>query len=203
MTNDFTKFLKQRHSVRKFQAQDVAPEQLLQLLEAASFAPSPHNRQPWRFAVLTQLATRQKLAQAMGERWKEQMLTDEIDEQTIQKRLKASFERIVNAPALILPCLYLAKMDSYPDEARQTAETTMAIQSLGAAIQNILLMAESLGLACGWLSAPLFCPAVVRNVLNLDEAFIPHALILVGYEAGKVENRPRPSLDTLIIHLEC
>jgi hypothetical protein len=63
-------------------------------------------------------------------------------------------------------------------------------------------MAESLGLACGWLSAPLFCPAVVRNVLNLDEAFIPHALILVGYEAGKVENRPRSSLDDLIIHFE-
>ncbi len=78
----------------------------------------------------------------------------------------------------------------------------MAIQSLGAAIQNMLLMAYDLGLDTCWMCAPLFCPEVASAALDLDERFIPHALITVGYAAADPVRRPRLPLDRLIIRFD-
>src|SRR5204863_7572855 len=113
-------------------------------------------------------------------------------------RLTKSHDRTLAAPAIIIPCLYLADLDHYSDEKRQADETTMAIQSLGAAIQNMLLMAYDLGLDTCWMCAPLFCPEVACRALKLDERLIPHALITVGYAAGNPVRRPHLPLDRLI-----
>ena len=51
----------------------------------------------------------------------------------------------------------------------------MAVQSLGAAAQNMLLAAYDLGLDAGWMCAPLFCPEEVVEALALDQALVPHA----------------------------
>ncbi len=110
--------------------------------------------------------------------------------------------RILNAPAIIIPCLYLEDLDRYPDEKRQNDETTMAIQSLGAAIQNMLLMAYDLGLDTGWMCAPLFCPEVVCEALELDTRLIPHALITVGYAAAYPQRHERLPLSTLIVRFD-
>ena len=85
---------------------------------------------------------------------------------------------------------------------RQADEATMAIQSLGAAIQNMLLMAYDLGLDGGWMCAPLFCPEVVCAALELDEHLIPHALITIGYAAADPQRRERLPLDRLIVRFD-
>ena len=100
---------------------------------------------------------------------------DGQDTEVVNTRLEKSRQRILHAPAIILPCLYLDDLDHYPDEQRQEDETTMAIQSIGAAIQNMLLMAFDLGLDAGWMCAPLFCPQVVCDTLSLDKQLIPQA----------------------------
>ena len=135
----------------------------------------------------------------MAARWREHLALDGQDETVINIRLEKSRQRIVDAPALILPCLYLADLDHYPDETRQNNETIMAIQSLGCAIQNMLLVARSMGLDTGWMCAPLFCQDVVRAALELDETLIPHALITVGYREGEPGERERLPLDQLVI----
>jgi F420 biosynthesis protein FbiB-like protein len=188
-----------RRSVRRYDQRPVSREHIMQLLEAARWAPSPHGRQPWRFAVVTQPGERRALAEAMGTRWREQLARDGKDEQVAHIRVVHSRERIVSAPAIILPCLYLADIDCYADTERQAAEETMAVQSLGCAVQNMLLLAYSMGLDCGWMCAPLFCPDAVRAVLDLDDSLIPHALITVGYAAKDPLRRPRRSLDELIV----
>ena len=78
----------------------------------------------------------------------------------------------------------------------------MAIQSLGAAIQNMLLMAYDRGLDGGWMCAPLFCPEVVCQALNLDTRLIPHALITLGYAAADPKRRERLPLNKLIVHFD-
>jgi F420 biosynthesis protein FbiB-like protein len=191
-----------RRSVRTYEQRAVPREHIFQMLDAACWAPSPHGRQPWRFAVLTQPAMRQRLADTMGERWRAQLALDGHDAQTIETRLEKSYQRILTAPAIVLPCLYLEEMDRYPDTERQTAEHTMAIQSLGCAVQNMLLMAYSLGLDCGWMCAPLFSPAAVRAALELDEMLIPHALITVGYAAREPVRRPHRMAEELVVLYE-
>lgn len=200
--DDLATLLRGRRSVRQYQDRPVSREQLEQILEAARWAPSPHGRQPWRFAVLTRPELKNQLAEAMGETWRKNLEMDGQAEEIVGLRLQKSRQRILSAPALIIPCLYLAEMDRYPDEQRQADETTMAIQSLGAAVQNMLLMAYDLGLDAGWMCAPLFCPEVVCQALDLDSQLIPHALISVGYAAADPKRRERLPLHRLIVRFD-
>ncbi|MGE5140329.1 MAG: nitroreductase family protein, partial [Rudaea sp.] len=60
--------MRSRRSIRRYQDRPVPPELLDGLLEAARWAPSAHNRQPWRFMVIESSETKSELAAAMGER---------------------------------------------------------------------------------------------------------------------------------------
>ncbi len=188
--------------MRTYQDRPIERALLEQMVEAARWAPSPHGRQPWRFAILTQHEPKQRLAEQMGETWLTNLQMDGQSEETVNIRLEKSYRRILRAPAIIIPCLYLEDLDRYPDQTRQANEVTMAIQSLGAAVQNMLLMAYDLGLDTGWMCAPLFCPEVACAALNLDKRLIPHALITVGYAAADPVRRPRLPLDHLIVHFD-
>lgn len=199
---DFLPLARGRRSVRAFESRPVPRAALEQLLEAAAWAPSPHGRQPWRFVVLTRAEAKERLAEAMGEEWRATLAQDGQPAEVVAQRLSNSHARIREAPALILACLYLGDLDHYPDEQRQRAEETMAVQSLGAAIQNMLLAAYTLGLDTGWMCAPLFSPDAVRAALDLDTALIPHALIPVGYAARDPKRRPRHPLDELIVRFD-
>jgi F420 biosynthesis protein FbiB-like protein len=191
-----------RRSVRQYQPTPVPRELIEQVLEAARWAPSPHGRQPWRFVVLTRQERKERLADAMGATWQKNLEMDGQDASIVAIRLAKSRQRILQAPALIIPCLYLEDLDRYPDEKRQSDETTMAIQSLGAAVQNMLLMAYDLGLDGGWMCAPLFCPEVVCQALDLDPHLIPHAMITLGYAAADPKRRERRPLQSLVVHFD-
>ncbi len=200
--NDLATLLRNRRSVRQYQARPVARALLEQILEAARWSPSPHGRQPWRFVVLTRQEPKSVLAERMGETWQANLAMDGQEQAIVKIRLEKSRQRVLNAPAIILPCLYLEDLDRYPDAQRQASETTMAIQSLGAAIQNMLLMAYDLGLDAGWMCAPLFCPEVVCDALDLDKRLIPQALITVGYAAADPHRRERLPLSSLIVRFD-
>ncbi len=199
---DLPTLMRSRRSVRQYQERPVTREQIEQILEAARWAPSPHGRQPWRFAVLTKLELKQLLADRMGETWVHNLAMDGEPAEVVNIRLEKSRQRILRAPALIIPCLYLEDLDHYPDAQRQADETTMAVQSIGAAIQNMLLMAYDLGLDGGWMCAPLFCPEVVCDALELDTRLIPQALITLGYAAADPKRRKRLPLDRLIVRFD-
>lgn len=195
---DFWEVIRGRRSVRAFSPDPVPREAIVAAIEAAGWAPSPHGRQPWRFAVLESSGRRQALADAMAETWRTQLMLDGQPDEVVLHRLERSKERLVTAPVLVIPCLYLQDLDVYPDADRQEAEQTMAIQSLGAAVQNFLLAIHRSGLDSGWMCAPLFCPDVVRKSLALDPALTPHALLPVGYAAKDPVRRPRRPVEELI-----
>lgn len=200
--NDLAELMRSRRSVRRYQSSPVPRELLLQMLEAARWAPSPHGRQPWRFVILTRQEVKARLAEQMGATWQRNLAMDGQPAEIVALRMEKSRQRILQAPALIMPCLYLEDLDHYPDEQRQADEKTMAIQSIGAAIQNMLLTAYDLGLDTGWMCAPLFCPEVACAALELDTKLIPQALITVGYAAADPKRRGRLPLDTLIVRFD-
>ena len=190
-----------RRSVRRYLEREVPEEAVERVLEAARWAPSPHGRQPWRFAVIRREETKARLAEAMGEEWRSNLEMDGQSVEVVEKRLEGSRRRLLDAPVLVLMCLYLEDLDAYPDAGRQEGETTMAVQSLGAAAQNALLAAYGSGLDAGWMCAPLFCPPNVTEALGLDSRLIPHALLTLGYaEADPPKRRSRRSLDELVIY---
>lgn len=190
-----------RRSVRAYLDRKVPDEVVEKVLEAARWAPSPHGRQPWRFAVVTREGTKARLAEAMGEEWRANLEMDGQSDEVVERRLEGSRRRLFDAPVLVLLCLYLEDLDTYPDAVRQQNEITMAVQSLGAAAQNALLAAYSSGLDAGWMCAPLFCPEKVTEALDLDPKLIPHALITLGYADGDPpKRRSRRPLEELLIY---
>jgi coenzyme F420-0:L-glutamate ligase / coenzyme F420-1:gamma-L-glutamate ligase len=187
----------ERRSIRRYQDKPVARELIERIIEAGCWAPSAHNRQPWHFVVLQDFAIKETLALAMGSRLRADLERDHLPEATIVKETSRSYERLSSAPVLILVCLTMTVMDVYKDEKRNHNELVMAIQSVAMAGQNILLAAHDLGLGACWTCAPLFCPDVVRESLDLPADWQPQGIITVGYPA-EARSKNREALETRI-----
>jgi coenzyme F420-0:L-glutamate ligase / coenzyme F420-1:gamma-L-glutamate ligase len=171
--------LRERRSIRKFQSKPVSRELVVAVLEAAGWAPSAHNSQPWRFIVIENQEVKRELAEKMATAWAQDMARDgsTVDE---AKRLERR-ERFANAPVLILACLTLDGLRNFPDQERQQIERDLAVESVGAGLENLLLAAHSLGLGGCWYCAPAFCKSTVRDVLKIPKEIEPSALIMLGY----------------------
>jgi F420 biosynthesis protein FbiB-like protein len=187
-----------RRMIRRYTDQPIARETVERLIDAAIRAPSPHNRQPWRFVVVTGDA-RARLATAMGAQLRAELRRDGVPADVIEKDVAQSRGRITSAQACVVACLSMRDMDVYPDVRRNTAERWMAVQAVAAACQNILLAATDLGLGACWMCAPLFCPVVVRTTLALSEDWEPQAMITLGYPADGGRERERKSIDDVCL----
>ncbi|HXF63142.1 MAG TPA: nitroreductase family protein [Caldilineaceae bacterium] len=175
--------IRARRSVRRYQSRPIERAVLERLLEAASWAPSAHNRQPWRFCVTDRAETKEALSAAMAARWRADLSADGVDPLEIERRVTVSHARLTGAAALVVASLSMEEMDSYPDAVRAQAEWTMAVQSVALACQNLLLAAHAHGLGACWMCAPLFVGDLVREALALPAHWQPQALITLGYPA--------------------
>ncbi len=187
-----------RRSIRRFDPRSVPQEVLLRLLEAATWAPSAHNRQPWRFVVLPGDAAKRRLADAMAARLEADLRADGVPEDAIAADTGRSRRRLTGAGALILVCLSMVDMDDYPDARRRSFERTMAVQGVAMAAQNLLLAAHAEGLGAVWMCAPLFCQDTVRAALDLPPDFEPQGVIALGYPAEEREKGREP-LETRVV----
>ncbi len=154
-----------RKSVRAYTEDDVSKAKLETLLRAGMAAPTAGNRQPWHFIVITD---REKLA----------YLTNYLQ-----------FGQMLNqAAAAIIVCGDLSKVNVDGPE--------YWVQDCSAATQNILLAAEAIGLGAVWIGV---YPSEQRtkdlkNVLDLDEIYVPLSVISIGYPKG--EHQPKDKWDT-------
>ena len=191
LTGSFYPLIFGRHSVRLFSAQPVADDVVRRILDAAVHAPSAHNRQPWRFVAVRQGDLRSRLADDMAERFRSDLRADDLAEAAIDLQVNRARKRLAEAPVAVIVCMTMEGMDVYPDERRQSAERTMAIQSAALAGGHILLAAEAEGLGACWLCGPLFVPETVRGGLGLPDDWEPQALILIGHTEGtpRITNR--------------
>jgi F420 biosynthesis protein FbiB-like protein len=162
------------------------------LLTAAIWSPSAHNRQPWRFVVVESPEQKACLTGAMGEQLRHDLEADGVSEAVIAEDTARSYARITTAPVVIVMCLTMADMDTYPDERRNRNEYVMAVQSVAMAGQSLLLAAHDAGLGACWLCAPLFCPDVVQVALSLPVDWQPQGLITLGYPAETRVKDRRP-----------
>ena len=192
LKQDLMTTLLTRRSLRRYRPQPVPPPLIEQVLTAAVWAPSAHNRQPWRFAVVRDAARKAHLAQAMGARLRRDLEADGAPPALIEADVNRSYDRLTSAPVLVIICLTMADMDSYPDAKRNQAEYVMAVQSVAMAGQNLLLAAHEVGLGACWVCAPLFCPDVVRDALALPEGWQPQGLVTMGYPAQEREKTRKP-----------
>ena len=188
-------FIAARRSVRAFASTPVDPAAIDTCIAAACAAPAPHHSRPWRWVTITTAETKHALADAMGAAWRADLEADGVRPARIDTLITGSAERLSAAPVLVVACITDEGLDRYPDAARQAAEHGMALLSLGAAIENFMLTATELGLATGWVAAPIFCPDATRTALELDATWLPQGLICVGYPDPTYVPRTRPPIE--------
>lgn len=197
-SDEFLHTLLSRRSLRRYEDRQVAKRIIEQVLTAGIWAPSAHNRQPWRFAVIQSFSQKHDLASKMGARLREDLSNDGVGEAIIDKDVNRSYSRMTQAPVLIVVCMSMVDMDHYPDDKRNLNERIMTIQSVAMAGQNILLAAHHNGLGACWMCAPLFCPDVVRDALTLPDDWEPQGIITMGYPAQE-RQRERKALETSVM----
>lgn len=185
-------FVSARRSIRAFRDAPVDPATVDALVLAACLAPAPHHSRPWRFVVVTSPEAKDALAAGMGARWRADLEGDGVAAARIDELVAASHRKLAAAPVLVLGCLTTDGLDHYPDERRRRAEHGMALLSLGAAIENLMVSAPVHGLATCWVAAPIFCPDAARDALALPTDWLPHALVLVGHPDPSYAARVRP-----------
>ncbi|MFQ5943442.1 MAG: nitroreductase family protein [Anaerolineales bacterium] len=198
---EFEALANSRMSVRQFSDTPLELELVDRLLSTACQAPSAHNRQPWRFAVLSDFEVRDNLARAMGEKLRSDRTADGDDPQDIERDVERSWNRITGAPVAILVCLTMEDMDDYPDRERRRAEYRMALQGVGMAGENLLLAAHAHGLGACWMCAPLFAQEEAVEALSLPSTWEPQGLVLLGWPAGPGKFRERRALDEVAVYL--
>lgn len=170
---DLFEAIKSRRSVRAFTREDVSEEEVEKLIDAARWAPSAGNIQPWEFIVVRKPEIKRRLSIAA---------------------LHQAF--IEEAPVVIVVCAnQLRSGRGYG--ARGV--NLYCLQDTAAATQNMLLAACALGLATCWVGA--FREEEAKKVLNPPEGVRPVAIIPVGHPAGKPMARSRRPLGE-IVHYE-
>ena len=180
---DIHTFLRTRRSVRRFTDQPISRELIERIIETATYAPNAHNRQPWRFIVLTSDQSKTTLAESMGTDFRHTLLAEGLSTEQANAQVKRSRDRITQAPVAVLVCLDTTTIDQYGDPNRQQGEHTMAVQSVAMAGSYLLLAAHAEGLGAVWICAPLFTPETVQAVLELPKEWLAQGVILLGYPA--------------------
>jgi nitroreductase len=158
---DVFEAIAKRRSIRKYQDKDVDDRLIGVLLWAAAQAPSAGNLQECRFIVVRDKKTKELLYNAA-------LKQDHVKE----------------APVLIVVA---ADLEIQSLKYGKRGELVYALLDCGAAIENMLLAATSIGLGACWVSA--FDEEDVKNILRLPDFIRPIAIITVGYPAEEPEKK--------------
>ncbi len=178
-----------RRTVRHFSAEALPEGLISECVVDAVTAPAPHHTKPWRFIQVTgQL--RQRLLDEMAAQWKKDLADlDGYTSADIRKRVRRG-DVLRQTPALVVPFLdFAAGVHLYPDDTRRGYERDLFMLSGGAAVQNFMVAAAARKAATAWVSSTVFCPAIVRNVLDLPDSWQPLGAIAIGLPAETPPNR--------------
>lgn len=137
----------------------------------------------------------------MAQDFERDLLRDGVPPEKIEAQINRSKGRITTAPVVILLCLDMSEMDSYPDEKRRQAERTMAVQSVAAAGLQLLLAAHAEGLGGVWTCSPLFAGETIQKTLDLQQSWEPQAMFFLGYADDHPEARERKNIKNVSLFL--
>jgi coenzyme F420-0:L-glutamate ligase/coenzyme F420-1:gamma-L-glutamate ligase len=171
------------------------------ILETAICAPSAHNLQPWRFAVVTNNDTKLRLAEAVAGKFQQDMIRDGVSEAEIQMNVGKTIRRAGETQVIIVLCRDTEKVKLQPDTVRKQAEAVMSTQSVAMAGLQLLLAAHAEGLGGAWICWPLFAPEETRHTLGLATSWEPQGMIFLGYPAEIPEKPKRTSLPEVTLFL--
>ena len=200
---EFLKVITARRSIRRFKPDEVPDAMIHELLDAARLAPSSENCQPWRFVVIKSQGCKEQLAKVVPQPFatqapliivacidSEAMSGDYIQQRTVELFKARSFF----APPTVQfdPNDYARKRPIGPEINQSYLEMNLAI-----AVDHLTLRAVDLGLGTCWVMQ--FDNQKVKEILLLDDRYVPYVLLPIGFPAQQPKPRPRLMLKDILV----
>ena len=182
---DFFDVVHSQRACRNFSSDEVDDDVLAQLLDAATFAPSAENKQPWVFVVVKDEATRTRIAELTRQVWEGGARA--YEETHLDARILADVdtgitEGFARAPVVVVVC----------GDAENAFERTLP-SSIFPATQNLLLAATALGLGSALTTLATAMANELTSALHLPEHVKPMAVVFLGWPAKKLGPPKRTS----------
>lgn len=184
--------IKERRSIRKYKPEPVPIESVMKVLEAARWAPSGRNSQPWEFIVVRDKDKLRQVADRLIE-YSERLRA------TAPGYTRADYLR--DATTFIIVCADPRFKAAYPPGQFSEQNERILIQSVSAAVSNILLAACSLGLGAVWISGAgqSITEQQLKEALKIPQGLQIMCCVALGYSDIKqlTPRQPRP-LETMV-----
>ena len=184
---DFVEFVKTRRSIRAMSPEPIPREHLDAIVECGLYAPSGSNQQPWHFAVITNRDLINKIKDAAAARVNE--IKARISSASAEKSFDGYVQYITffdNSSALIscfaepYRALLERLLSRYAPELSVSTRENASIQSVAAAIENILLAAHAFGYAGCWMTGPLIAKQELEALVKPEGNWELLAMIALG-----------------------
>ncbi len=170
---NFDEVINQRRSIRKFQDKEVDIKTLEEIIKAGILAPSAHNRQPWKVAIL--------------ETDEKNDIATVLEDKAQDDQSKITTANIIKeAPALL--AIYYDDKDGNRDHD---------MLSLGAFIENMHLKATELGLGSLWIANTNSIKEDISYISSVGYECI--SCLAIGYKNQEPKPRPRKTLEEILV----
>lgn len=188
--------IKNRRSIRKFKEEEVPRHMIEEIIQSGVLAPSAKNRQPWKFVVVSGNA-KADMVSAMGnglERERERPLLPNVSQYISGASYTLKIMEKAPVTIFIVNPVGVDIHSSLTEE--EHIEELCNAQSIGAAIENMILTATELGLGSLWICDTYFAYDELQTYLNTEGELI--AALTIGYADEAPNARPRKSMDEVV-----
>ncbi len=195
-SRELLKTIHSRRSVRVYKTGKVTDEQLERILDAARWAPSGANSQPWEFIVTRDKKKMKKVREIYLNEWKQRKLEDPVHYKGLKK------DYVGDVSVLVLICGDPRTMQVYLT-TRQPADREKLFQaSVANAVEHMMLMAASERLGTVWVSVREEVEAELRVLFGVPQPL--RLLWVVPIGPARVWPRPRRRRElSAFVHWEC
>ncbi len=191
-SKDLLEIVHKRRSVRVYKSGKVTEEQLETILEAARWAPSGANTQPWEFVVTRDREKMKKVRQIYAEEWKQRKREDPVHYKGLKK------DYVGDVSVLVLVCGDPRTMMVYLT-TRQPGDREKLFQaSVANAVENMMIMAASMGFGTVWVSVREEVEPELRKLFNVPEPLRLLWVVPIGHPRVFPRARPRRELSAFV-----
>jgi nitroreductase len=208
---EFKQVAEKRSSVRNFTDEKIPIETLKEMVRIAAMAPCISGKETWKFIAITNKELIKKLSDAVKIKYEEILpKNDERVTESIKHAVEMFSSVFVKAHAVIavLAEPYTAIIDKVLSETSFTHEEINKmrnhpdIQTIGAAIQNLLLSAVDMGYGACWLTGPMVAKEELSNLIGVKEPYSLIAFVAVGKPDKEVTPRIKKPVDEIFEVIE-
>jgi nitroreductase len=179
------KIIRARRSVRVYRRGKVTDRQLELILEAARWAPSGANSQPWEFVVTRDRKKMKRVREIYDQEWKQRKREDPVNYKGLKK------DYVGEVSVLVLVCGDARTKQVYLT-TRQPADREKLFQaSVANAVQQMMLAAASMNLGTVWVSVREEVEPEIRELFRVPESLRLLWIVPIGHARGWPKAKPR------------